>query len=136
MVYQSYTGPLEITQDNFRAVILRDFVTAGVLPSIKPMNTSRNSLAAVLRGWRVSPPPDPNFRHNVWQRLNAQIPASWPAYLRGHAVAWMLVTVLTVSAAALTGQAAAKARVRADREQMTVTYLVDLDPRVQAMLKP
>ena len=48
----------------------------------------------------------------------------------------MLVTVLTLSAAALTGQAAAKARVRADREQMTVTYLVDLDPRVQAMLKP
>ena len=100
------------------------------------MNNSQASLSHTLRGWRVAPPADPNFRHRVWQRLNAQIPASWPAYLRGHAAAWMLVTVLTVSAAALTGQAAAKARVRADRDSMVVTYLVDLDPRVQAVLKP
>ncbi len=135
MVYQSYTGRWEITQDNFGVDILRDFVEAGVLPFIKIMNTSRKSLVAVLRDWRVSPPPDPNFRHNVWQRLHPQIPASWPAYLRGHAVAWMLVTVLTVSGAALTGHAAAQIRVRADREKLAVTYLVDLDPRVQAVLK-
>ena len=100
------------------------------------MNPPRNPLSDALHDWQVNPPADPNFRHRVWQRLNAQIPASWPAYLRGHAVAWMLVTVLTVSAAALTGQAAAKARVRADRDLMVVTYLVDLDPRVQAVLKP
>ena len=100
------------------------------------MNPPKNSLSEVLHDWRVAPPADPDFRHRVWQRLNRQIPATWPAYVRGHAVAWMLVTVLTVSAAALTGHATAKARVRADREAMVVTYLVDLDPRVQAVLKP
>jgi hypothetical protein len=100
------------------------------------MNPPQNPLSAVLRDWRVEPPADPNFRHRVWARLDRQLPSTWPAYLRGHALAWMLVTVLTVSAAALTGQAAAKARVRADREMMVVNYLVDLDPRVQAVLKP
>ena len=99
------------------------------------MNPPRNPLSKVLRDWRVTPPADPNFRHSVWQRLNRQIPASWPAYLRGHAVAWMLATVLTVSAAALTGHATAQAKVQADREAMIVSYLVDLDPRVQAVLK-
>jgi len=99
------------------------------------MNSPRNQLSDTLRDWRVTPPADPNFRHQVWQRLNRQIPASWPAYLRGHAVAWMLVTLLTVSAAALTGHATAQAKVRADRETMVVSYLVDLDPRVQAVLK-
>ncbi len=100
------------------------------------MNSPRKPLSATLRDWQVTPPADPHFRHNVWQRLNAQIPASWPAYLRGHAVAWMLVTVLTVSAAALTGHATAQAKVKADRETMVVSYLVELDPRVQAILKP
>jgi hypothetical protein len=41
-----------------------------------------------------------------------------------------------LGAAAFTGRATAQARVRADREAMVVSYLVDLDPRVQAMLKP
>lgn len=99
------------------------------------MNSPRKPLSEVLHDWQVTPPADPNFRQRVWQRLNRQIPASWPAYLRGHAVAWMLVTVLTVSAAALTGHATAQAKVRADREAMVVSYLVDLDPRVQAVLK-
>lgn len=99
------------------------------------MNINPKSLSEVLRSWRVSPPADPNFRHRVWQRLKRQIPASWPAYLRGHSVAWSLAAILTVSAAAVTGHAAAQAKVRADREAMVVTYLVDLDPRVQAVLK-
>jgi len=99
------------------------------------MNPSPKSLSEALHDWQVSPPADPNFRHRVWQRLNRQIPASWSAYLRGHAVAWLLVTVLTVSAAAVTGRATAQAKVRAEREAMVVSYLVDLDPRVQAVLK-
>ena len=100
------------------------------------MNPPRNPLSEALRDWRVEPPADPNFRHRVWQRLHHPLPPTWSAYLRGHAVTWMLVTVLTVSAAALTGHATARARVKADREMMVVTYLVDLDPRVQAVLKP
>ncbi len=72
------------------------------------MNSSQKSLSEVLREWRVAPPSDPNFRHRVWQRLSRTLPSSWPAYLRGHAVAWTLLTVLTVSGAALTGHVAAQ----------------------------
>jgi hypothetical protein len=83
------------------------------------MDTPSDSLSEALRRWKVAPPVDAGFRN-----------------LRTHAAAWVLVTVVMLGAAAFTGRATAEARVRADREAMVVSYLVDLDPRVQAMLKP
>lgn len=100
------------------------------------MNTSRDNLSEVLQGWQVKPPADPNFRHSVWQRIGDQTRVTWPVYLRAHPAAWTLAAVLAVSAAGYTGGALARARVQADREAMVVAYLVDLDPRVQAGLKP
>ncbi|MSU46481.1 MAG: hypothetical protein EXS42_05015 [Lacunisphaera sp.] len=100
------------------------------------MNTSRDSLPQALRDWRVTPPADPNFRHGVWQRIACRTRATWPAYLQSHAAAWSLVAMVALGAAAYTGKALARAYVRADREAIVVTYLVDLDPRVQAALKP
>jgi hypothetical protein len=100
------------------------------------MNTSPDSLAKVLRSWRVVPPADPDFRHAVWQRVSRRARENWPAYLRAHLAAWALVAVVALGAAAYTGHAAARARTRTDRESMVVTYLVELDPRVQALLKP
>lgn len=101
-----------------------------------PMNNPPDSLAESLRSWRVTPPADPGFRNSVWQRIDRQARATWPAYLRAHPAAWSLVAVLALSAAGYTGSALARARVQADRETIVVTYLVDLDPRVQALLKP
>jgi hypothetical protein len=43
---------------------------------------------------------------------------------------------VAVGVAALTGSALARSRMHADREAMVFAYLVDLDPRVQAVLKP
>jgi hypothetical protein len=100
------------------------------------MNDSPDSLAGSLRRWRVAPPADPNFRHSVWQRIGGRTKATWPAYLRAHPAAWSLIAVLTLSAAAYTGSMLARARAHADREAIVFTYLVDLDPRVQAVLKP
>lgn len=100
------------------------------------MNTSRDTLSEFLHSWRVSPPADPNFRHRVWQRIGSPTGATWPAYLRTHPAAWSLAAMLALSAAGYTGTALARAQVQADREAIVVTYLVDLDPRVQAMLKP
>ncbi len=100
------------------------------------MNTPHNSLSGVLRRWRVTPPANPNFRHAVWHRVNARVRESWPVYLRSHATAWSLAAVVMLGGAAYSGSALAQARARADREAMVVTYLVDLDPRVQAALKP
>lgn len=100
------------------------------------MNTSRDNLSEFLRGWRVNPPVEPNFRARVWQRIDHRTGTTWPAYLRAHTAAWTLAAMLAVSAAGFTGSALARARIQADREAIVVTYLVDLDPRVQAVLKP
>jgi hypothetical protein len=100
------------------------------------MNSPHDTLSEVLRDWRVKPPADPNFRHLVWQRIGGRARETWPAYLRSHVAAWALAAVVTLGAAAFTGSAMARAQIRADREALVVTYLVDLDPRVQALLKP
>jgi len=100
------------------------------------MNNSHDSLAESLRSWRVSPPADPGFRNRVWQRIERSAGVTWSAYLRMHPAAWSLVAVLALSAAAYTGSSLAHARAQADREAIVVAYLVDLDPRVQAVLKP
>ena len=100
------------------------------------MNTSPDSLSGVLPRWRVKPPADPNFRHAVWRRIDARARESWPAYLRSHATAWSLAAVVMLGVAAYSGSALAQARTQTDREAMVVTYLVNLDPRVQAVLKP
>ena len=98
------------------------------------MDSSRDTLAETLQQWKVRPPADPNFRDSVWRRIDRRSLDSWPVYLRSHAATWAAVAVLTLGAAAYTGRATARARVRAEREAMVVTYLVDLDPRVQATL--
>jgi hypothetical protein len=100
------------------------------------MNNSRDSISEALHGWRVTPPADPAFRNRVWQRIGGQTGTTWPAYLRAHLAVWSLVAVVMLSAAALTGTALARAHAQADRDAIVVTYLVDLDPRVQAVLKP
>jgi anti-sigma factor RsiW len=100
------------------------------------MNTSRDSLSEALRSWRVMPPSDPNFRTAVWERMRKRPEVSWPAYLRSHAMAWSTLAALALLVAGYSGSALARAHVRADREAIATTYLVDLDPRVQAALKP
>lgn len=100
------------------------------------MDTPRDSLSETLHCWKVTPPADPDFRSAVWRRIGSRAGESWPAYLRTHAAAWAVATAVTLGAAAYAGHTAAQARVRADRETMVVSYLADLDPRVQATLKP
>ncbi|MFZ5494289.1 MAG: hypothetical protein ACOZE5_03000 [Verrucomicrobiota bacterium] len=100
------------------------------------MNTSRDDLSEVLQSWRVKPPADPDFRAAVWRRIGRQGEATWPAYLRAHTAAWALAAMLTIGVAGFAGRALAQARVQADREAVVVAYLTELDPRVQAMLKP
>jgi hypothetical protein len=100
------------------------------------MNTPPDSLSKVLQDWRVKPPADPNFRSAVWLRIGRRNSATWPAYLRAHTAAWSLATLLALSTAGYAGRTLARTHVRADREAIVVTYLVELDPRVQAVLKP
>lgn len=100
------------------------------------MNTSPDNLSEVLRGWRVDPPVEPDFRAAVWRRIGRRTEATWPAYLRTHTLSWGLAAVLALSAAGFAGRALAQANIQADREAIVVAYLVELDPRVQAVLRP
>jgi hypothetical protein len=100
------------------------------------MSTSRDSLSEALHAWRVTPPADPDFRQRVWQRVGNRSRTTWPDYLRMHAAAWSASLVIILSVAAYGGGALARSQTRADREAIVVTYLVNLDPRVQAVLKP
>ena len=99
------------------------------------MNTSRDPLSETLRGWQVTPAPDPNFRQDVWKRIGKEHGVTWPAYLRAHMAVWALAAAVVVGAAGFAGGALARSQARTDREAIVVTYLVDLDPRVQALLK-
>lgn len=100
------------------------------------MNPSHDSLSEALRGWQVNPPRDPNFRERVWNRIGRQAGVTWPNYLRSHLAAWSMAAAIVVGVAGFTGGALARSQARADRESIVVTYLVGLDPRLQALLKP
>jgi hypothetical protein len=100
------------------------------------MNASRDSLSEALRAWRVTPPSDPGFRQGVWRRIGRKADGVWPAYFRAHTAALAAVAFIVLGAAAYTGSAVAHSQARADRETIVAAYLVDLDPRAQALLKP
>lgn len=103
---------------------------------MKPMNSSRDSLAEALRGWRVAPPATHDFRLRVWERIGKGSDVTWPSYLRSHAAGLSLVSIVALGTALYTGSAVAHSRARADRDAIVRTYLVALDPRIQAVLKP
>ena len=100
------------------------------------MNTSHDTLSGVLREWRVTPTADPNFRNSVWRRIDRGTITTWPAYLRAHSATWSLAAIMVLGAAGFTGRALAQARAQADREALVASYLVELDPRIQALHKP
>lgn len=95
-----------------------------------------DSLSRTLAAWRVAPPTDPQFRPSVWRRIRRAENETWPAYLRAHLAPCVVAAVLLAGAAGWAGRAAALARLQADREAMVTTYLIDLDPRLQAGLRP
>jgi hypothetical protein len=93
-------------------------------------------LSRTLAAWRVQPSVNPEFRPAVWQRIRQAGGDTLAGYLRAHAAAWSVAAVLAITATGLGGVTAARARLDAKRDAMVVAYLVDLDPRVQARLRP
>jgi hypothetical protein len=92
-------------------------------------------LSSALGSWRVTPPRDPNFRPAVLERIRQRAHHTWSAYIRSHLVGWSAAALVAIGAAALTGHAVAQAKIKNDREQMVVSYLGNLDPRVMAKLR-
>lgn len=93
-----------------------------------------DSLSPALAAWRLSPPADPNFRPAVWDRIKRRSRQTWADYLRGHLVGWSVTAGLIFVAAAWTGHSVAQAKLDARRQEMVVSYLGELDPRVMARL--
>jgi hypothetical protein len=103
-----------------------------------PMEPESDSdpLRPTLAAWRVQPPTSADFRPAVWDRIQRRSRDSWTQYVRAHRLAWTVAAVALVAAGGVAGRVAAEARTRAEREAMVVAYLVELDPRVQARLRP
>lgn len=95
-----------------------------------------DSMSRTLAEWQVQPKADPNFRPAVWQRIRQRGRETWATYVQAHLATWAVVAFVTVGAAGWAGMSAGKARLSAAREAMVVSYLVELDPRVQAKLRP
>lgn len=93
-------------------------------------------LSETLAAWRVAPPPNPQFRPAVWERLRRGQPETWAGYVRSRALGWSLAAGVALVAASWGGHSFAEARLAANREQMVVAYLGNLDPRVLANLRP
>lgn len=100
------------------------------------MPESNDPLSSVLAEWRLTPKSNPRFRPAVWQRIQARARESWANYVRAHAVGWSVAAVVVVAAGSWTGHAAVRAKLDAERDAMVVAYLSELDPRVQARLRP
>jgi hypothetical protein len=95
-----------------------------------------DSVTKTLRHWRVHPSRDPDFRPAVWRRIAQQSRDTWTGYVRAHRIAWTLAALMVIGGAGWSGHAAARAKASANREAMITAYLVELDPRVQAGLRP
>ncbi len=95
---------------------------------------SNKPLSRTLAAWRVSPKPDPNFRPAVWERIRQRTRETWASYVQAHLATWAIVAGIAVAAAGWTGHSVARAQLDAEREQMVVSYLSELDPRVMAKL--
>ncbi len=102
------------------------------------MNPSppNDPFSRTLAEWRVNPKPDPNFRPAVWQRIKQRSRETWAAYVRTHIVAWTVAGAAALVAGGWTGHSFARAKTDSSREQMVVSYLGNLDPRVMAKLRP
>jgi hypothetical protein len=98
-------------------------------------SNSHDDLRETLRSWNVEPTSNPNFRPEVWARIRQQQRASWSGYVRAHAGTLAVAACVTLIASGWAGNAASQAQLDAAREKMVVSYLVELDPRVQANLR-
>ena len=99
-------------------------------------NHPDDPLSSTLQHWRLQPRRNRNFRDAVWQRLDRDARLTWGSYLRGHLIGWSVTALLAVVAAGWGGHAMAQARLDAERNEMVVSYLSGLDPRVMARLQP
>jgi hypothetical protein len=88
-----------------------------------------------LRTWRVTPPINPNFRAETWDRIETvrrDRVAGWLGYLRFHAASCAIVFAAAVAVAGLAGNLAGRAHNALERDAMLATYVTAIDARAMA----
>ncbi len=95
-----------------------------------PPSESIDPLSPTLREWRVAPHPNPNFRTNVWARIDAaRRPSTWTKFARAHPAFVAAFVAAGVLFGAWSGQAKARERTDADRTTLAANYVHRLDAR-------
>ena len=98
------------------------------------MKSPPDPLDPLLATWQVHPPRTPEFRRQVWARIQAVgTPATWPGYVRLHAGVIVGALAVAVMLGALGGRSQARARVAAESEQLASAYVQGLDARSMRM---
>jgi hypothetical protein len=95
---------------------------------------SKDPLDAAMAEWQVRPRTDPEFRPQVWSRIEAaKLPASWPRYVRAHRAALVSGIAAAVVLGAVTGREQARTRAESDRSTLATSYVQAMDARTMKM---
>lgn len=102
------------------------------MPSTEP----NEILSRTLQDWRVSPPRNPAFRAQVWERITTATAAlPWRVYVRQHAAVVAGALALAVLAGAIGGREGARAIASADSARLAKAYVQTYDARTLQLLR-
>jgi hypothetical protein len=91
---------------------------------------SPDGLSRALTGWRVSPETNPNFRAEVWARIDRESRApTWTGYLRANGVLVASALASAVLVGAWTGRGQAREREARAKAELVAEYVHALDSR-------
>ena len=89
-----------------------------------------NLLPRALADWRVTPRCNPNFRADVWARVERERRApTWTGYLRAHGAVIAAALAVAVLVGAWSGRERAKAREAQAQAALVADYVHGLDAR-------
>ena len=87
-------------------------------------------LSRTLADWRLAPPRNPQFRTEVWARIEAARRApSWAGYVRAHGTLVGCALTLAMILGAWSGRERAHERAAAARAALVADYVHGLDAR-------
>ena len=98
------------------------------------MKSSPDPLDGALAAWRISPTRNPQFRAQVWNRIQETGRVrSWFGYLRGHAAPVALAFAFALVVGVFSGRERARASLEADTGKMAAAYVRSLDARTMRL---
>lgn len=95
---------------------------------------SPDPLPAALQAWQLTPRRNPQFRADVWARIeSSRRGLAWGQYVRAHARMVATALVLAVAVGAFAGREQARTRVAESSTELARVYVQGLDARAMRM---